>query len=156
MQVHVLDAIDAVCSHPELLIEHYAVVLSTLLPSLSAAGVYAERVVACMQGRPSNAVVLVLSAARAPVCWLGSGGLGLAGCMQGVPPGDGCAPLCHPLTSPSARLHSQPAVASQRESADTRFCCLKLLCDVVLQVLNSRDAVGCSQQKAGCWPLWCP
>ncbi|PSC68021.1 serine threonine-kinase ULK4 isoform B [Micractinium conductrix] len=64
VKVHVLDAIDAVCSHPELLIEHYAVVLSTLLPSLSA------------------------------------------------------------------------AVASQRESADTRFCCLKLLCDVVLQFVN--------------------
>lgn len=39
MQAHVLNAIDAVCSHPELLIEHYAHVLSHLLPSLSAAGV---------------------------------------------------------------------------------------------------------------------
>lgn len=33
-----LNAIDAVCSHPELLIEHYANVLAHLLPALSAAG----------------------------------------------------------------------------------------------------------------------
>ncbi|EFN50873.1 hypothetical protein CHLNCDRAFT_141668 [Chlorella variabilis] len=55
---HGLNAIDAICSHPELLIDHYATVLSHLLPALSA------------------------------------------------------------------------AVASQRETPDTRFCCLKLLCDV--------------------------
>ncbi|PRW59606.1 kinase [Chlorella sorokiniana] len=64
LKVQLLNAIDAVCSHPELLIEHYAPVLSHLLPALSA------------------------------------------------------------------------AVASQRETPDTRFCCLKLLCDVVLQFVN--------------------
>ncbi|KAL4419367.1 hypothetical protein ABPG75_005869, partial [Micractinium tetrahymenae] len=64
LKAHVLDAIDAVCSHPELLVEHYANVLAHLLPALSS------------------------------------------------------------------------AVASQRETADTCFCCLKLLCDVVLQFVN--------------------
>jgi hypothetical protein len=38
VQAHVLNATDAVCSHPELLIEHYANVLGHLLPALSAAG----------------------------------------------------------------------------------------------------------------------
>ena len=37
-QVQLLNAIDAVCSHPELLIEFHAPVLSHLLPALSAAG----------------------------------------------------------------------------------------------------------------------
>ena len=38
VQAHVLNATDAVCSHPELLIDHYANVLGHLLPALSAAG----------------------------------------------------------------------------------------------------------------------
>lgn len=38
LQIQLLNAIDAVCSHPELLIEHYVPVLSHLLPALSAAG----------------------------------------------------------------------------------------------------------------------
>ncbi len=43
-QVQLLNAIDAVCSHPELLIEHYVPVLSHLLPALSAAGELLGRV----------------------------------------------------------------------------------------------------------------
>lgn len=43
-QVQLLNAIDAVCSHPELLIEHYVPVLSHLLPALSAAGERLRRV----------------------------------------------------------------------------------------------------------------
>ena len=81
-QVSAINAIDALCSHPELLMEHHGAVLTHLVPALSAAG----------RGGPGVWVG----------CWRAGGGRGWQPRFYGR---DGC---CTASPPPRLHLHLRP------------------------------------------------
>lgn len=143
-----LTAVDAVCSHPELLIEHHLPVLSHLLPALSAAG---EGSAGRMGGERKRVAVEHCCVVAGPTCppalcvalpWVHQQQ------FAGVSRAAGTILSLRDPLPPSPCPQTPTAVASQRESPDTRFCCLKLLCDVVLQA-----SVVCLLGRLKAWSL---
>lgn len=145
-----LDAIDAVCSHPELLVDHYAIVLANLLPALSAAGACWSAAVALHAGPPQWACIKSSAAAakfqvftclQTP-CW-GMPQL----CCSCLLAGLGKPRALNPPLSPPSTLQWPASERLQTRASAASSCCVMWYCRRV-----GRLDVGSRGQAA--WLCW--